>query len=149
MTQPGPGDRYLARLLARPGRRWAIVAAFLLAGAAGFWLRVVRGSAAQALPWYGMVLGAYGLVMIIVSRDLRSRLAYGAFGALVAATFSHALLPARARAVGAVEAVASAVIVVTLLLLGRDERFLAGGAVLQSQAPDAAPPPDPDEISSP
>ena len=140
MSHPPPGDLFLARLLARPALRWMLFAVFLATAMASVYLRVVMASTIQVLPWYGVFLSLYGFTMAFVARDFRSRMVYIAFGLLIAASFSRVFLAVHTRTVGVVEVVSSLLILLGLVALGRDERFVNMAAMLKSTTNPDKPP---------
>lgn len=142
MSQPSPGDLYLARLLARPAIRWTLFAVFLSTSVASVYLRVVMASTIQVLPWYGVFLSLYGFTMAFVARDFRCRTVYIAFGILIAASFSRAFFAVHTRTVGVVEVASSLLILLGLVALGRDERFVGMAAMLESTPIPDKPPSD-------
>ena len=140
MRRVSPGDLYLARLLARPALKRMLLAVFLMTCLASLYLRVVMASRLQVLPWYGVFLALYGLVMSFASSDFRCRTVYMAFGILIGASFSRVFFAEQTRVVGVVEAVMSLLILLALAGLARDERFMADAAMLESlPTPDKTP----------
>ncbi len=144
----GPGDIQIARLVARRTLRRTLYAVFLVTAAAGLFLRVGQGRSVQVLPSWLALLGLYGILMAVVSRDPRVRSVWIAFGMLVAASFSRGpgFLPA--RLVGGVEVVAACACVVLLWSIARDDRFLAH-AVIDFAAPRKQPPDGPGPSTGP
>ena len=137
---PRPGDLNLARLLCRPASRWTLLAVFSLTAVGDLYFRVWMARSEQVLPWYGGFLALYGVWMVAASRDARSRIAYGCFAILVAASFTRDALAAHTRTVGSIEVICSLALVWSLASLARDPAFC--GAVLESGRPGQQPPPD-------
>lgn len=137
-TRYGPGDRQIAHMLGRPVLRWILFAVFFGIATASLYVRVGLGWNVQVLPWYCIVLSLHGIVMMYFSSDPRSRMVYGSFATLVAATFSRGVLPGITRTLGIVETAAALVMLALLLSLSRDERFMRD-AVLESPMPGKTP----------
>jgi hypothetical protein len=140
MSEPGLGDRYLARLIARPASRWTLMAVFSLTAAADLCFRVWMGRPEQVLPWYFGFLALYGAVMLAASRDVRSRAAYACFAVLVAASFTRVAMEDYTRAVGAIEVVCCLMLLWSLTSLARDAAWRGRCAVLESGRPGHQPP---------
>ncbi len=134
MTRRGAGDVLLFQMVSRRAWRAVLLALLALIAAASLYLRVWLGRPGGVLPWWGAILGLYGLAMIVVSRDRRSRTAWGALSLLAMASFARAL-PAgpvdNVRLRGAIEAAAALTLAAMLVSLSRD-RGMGENAVLES-----------------
>lgn len=142
----GAGDSVLARLLSRAGLRRTIFAALIGTILASLYLRVGLGRSDQVLPVWGAAISVYGLLMVFLSRDLRSRCSWLSLAVLVAIAFARGLLPDRPRLLGACEAGAAVALIAALVSLSRDPRFLEnavlGSGTTATTPRDAAKDPD-------
>ena len=125
MSELSHGDLSLARLLSKPPYRRSLYTFFALTATASLYFRVWLGRPEQVLPWYGVALSLYGFGMALVSRDLRCRIVYVAFGVLIAAAFTRTTLEGWTRAVGLIEVLACVALLASMVSLARDGRFLA------------------------
>lgn len=134
MKRHGAGDVLLFHLASRRGWLKVLVGLLALVAASSLYLRVWLSRPGGGAPWWAAILGLYGAVMIVLSREIRSRGAWLALALLATASFAEALPvgimnPVRLR--GAIETFASLALAGILLSLSRDERE-PGIAVLES-----------------
>jgi len=134
MKRRGAGDVLLFQLASR--RRWLVVLLGLLAlvAASSLYLRLWLSRPGGGAPWWAAILGLYGVAMLVLSREFRSRAAWLALALLATASFAETLPavimnPLRLR--GAIETFTSLALAGILFSLSRDERG-RGITVLES-----------------
>jgi len=142
MTRRGAGDVLLDQMVSRRAWLATLLVLLVLIAASSLYLRVWLGRPGGGLPWWGVVLGLYGAAMIVMSRDRRSRTAWGAMVFLVMASFARALPVGPENSVrvrGAIEAAAALTLAAMLVALSR-ERGVRETPVLKSPpSPEVKP----------
>lgn len=132
MRNPSHADQYLARLLQRPAYRVTIYTVLIVTATAILYLKVIEGRADPRPPSYLGLLSLYGLVMMLLARDIRCRIAYFSFGVLVATVYARSLLSGHPVATGLIQVAACLALLAALRSLARDPGFQPANPVLQS-----------------
>ena len=134
MKRHGAGDVLLFQLVSRRGWLVMLLGLLALVAASSLYLRVWLLRPGGGARWWVAVLGLYGVAMLVLSREFRSRVAWLALALLATASFAEALPagvmnPVRLR--GVIETFTSLALAGILFSLSRDERG-RGITVLES-----------------
>lgn len=125
MKRHGAGDVLLFQLVSR--RRWLMLLLGLLAlvAVSSLYLRVWLSRPGTGAPWWAAIVGLYGVAMLVMSRDLRSRGAWLALVLLATASFAETIPTAVVNTVrlrGVIEMLAALALGGILIALARGER---------------------------